>query len=79
RAEREAARGLGGCERHIAYPALRSLERGDPFDPAYAALGVLHPETRVDAFYQAVEALVLPRLTRLGLDGALLWKNRYRP
>jgi hypothetical protein len=48
-----------------------------PFDPAYAALGVLRPESRIEAFYSAVERLVVPRLTRLGLDGALAWKNRY--
>jgi hypothetical protein len=44
---------------------------------AYAALGVLNPEVRVDAFYLAVERLVLPRLTRVGLDGAMAWKTRY--
>jgi hypothetical protein len=54
------------------------LEKGRPFDPAYAALGVLHPEARIEAFYAAVETLVLPRLTYLGIDGALAWKNRYR-
>jgi hypothetical protein len=59
-------------------PALRWLEEGRPFDPAYAALGVLHPEARVEAFYTAVERLVVPRLTRLGLDGARAWSERYR-
>ncbi|MDP9150937.1 MAG: ferritin-like domain-containing protein [Myxococcota bacterium] len=76
--EREAARGLAGCEQQIALPAMRWLERRQPFDPAYAALGVLHPEARVDAFYLAVERLVVPRLTRIGLDGPLAWNNRYR-
>jgi hypothetical protein len=75
----EAARGLGACEQQTARPALLWLQRGQPFDPAYAALGVLHPEARVEAFYAAVERLVLPRLTRIGLDGPLAWKNRYRP
>jgi hypothetical protein len=39
---------------------------------------VLHPEARVEAFYTAIERLVLPRLTRLGIDGQLAWKERYR-
>ena len=76
-ARREAARGLATCERQIA-PALQWLQRGEPFDPAYAALGVLHPEVRVETFYFAVERLVLPRLTRLGIDGPTAWENRYR-
>ena len=53
-------------------------EAGEPFDPAFAALGVLAPEARVDAFYRAVEHLVVPRLTALGLDGARAWSERYR-
>ena len=71
--QREAAAGLAGCERQTAVPALRCLDEGRPFDPAYAALGVLHPELRVEVFYDAVERLVVPRLTRLGLDGARAW------
>jgi hypothetical protein len=77
-AQREAAFGLGSCERATALPALKWLEAKRPFDPAYAALGVLHPEARVEAFYFAVERLVVPRLTRLGLDGARAWQSRYR-
>jgi hypothetical protein len=77
-AQREATLGLAGCEQQIALPAIRWLEKRQPFDPAYAALGVLDPEARVEAFYLAVERLVVPRLTRVGLDGALAWKNRYR-
>jgi len=57
---------------------LERLERREPFDPAYAALGVLAPEARVDAFYAAVEHLVVPRLERLGLDGNRAWRDRYR-
>jgi hypothetical protein len=77
-AQHEAARGLAACEQQTARPAMRWLQKKQPFDPAYAALGVLHPEDRVEAFYSAVEGLVLPRLTRIGLDGPLAWKNRYR-
>ena len=62
----------------MALPALRRLEAGEPFDPAFAALGVLAPDARVDAFYAAVEHLVVPRLTALGLDGARAWSERYR-
>jgi hypothetical protein len=47
-------------------------------DPAHGALGVLHPEARVEAFHQAVERHVLPRLTRPGLDGRRAWEERYR-
>ena len=74
----EATRGLGAAEQRIALPALQRLEAGAPFDPAHAALGVLPPETRVDAFYAAVERLVIPRLTALGLDGDRAWRDRYR-
>jgi hypothetical protein len=77
--QEEARRGLGAMEQQIAAPALRRLEAGIPFEPAYADLGVLAPEARVDAFYAAVERLVIPRLTRLGLDGARAWRDRYHP
>jgi hypothetical protein len=76
--EREATHGLGAMEQQIALPALRWLQAGKPFDPVHAALGVLAPEARVHAFYGAVEELVLPRLDALGLDGAALWRGRYR-
>ena len=76
--QREAAAGLGGLERTVALPALRRLDAGEPFVPALAELGVLAPEARVDAFYQAVERLVLPRLASLGLDGEAAWRDRYR-
>jgi hypothetical protein len=76
--QREATRGLAMCEQQTARPAMLWLKQKRPFDPAYAALGVLHPESRVEAFYFAVERFVVPRLTRLGLDGDLAWKNRYR-
>ena len=74
----EATGGLGAAEQRIALPALQWLEAGTPFDPAHAALGVLPPETRVDAFYAAVERLVIPRLSALGLDGDRAWRDRYR-
>lgn len=76
--QREAARGLAGCEQATAAPAMRWLKEGRRFDPAYGALGVLDPEVRVETFYAAVERLVVPRLTRLGLDGARAWSERYR-
>jgi hypothetical protein len=75
--QREATNGLAAFERQVAVPALRRLEAGEPFDPAFAALGVLAPEARVDAFYRAVEHLVVPRLTALGLDGGRAWSERY--
>ena len=74
----EAARGLAGCEQATAAPAMRWLKEGRPFDPAYGALGVLDPEVRIETFYAAVERLVVPRLTRLGLDGPRAWSDRYR-
>jgi hypothetical protein len=79
RVQREAARGLAACEQQTARPALLWLRERRHFDPAYAALGVLHPEARVEAFYEAVERLVLPRLSRVGIDGPLAWETRYRP
>jgi P-aminobenzoate N-oxygenase AurF len=77
--QEEVRRALGAMERQIAAPALRRLEAGIAFEPAYAELGVLAPERRVDAFYAAIERLVIPRLTRLGLDGARAWRDRYHP
>jgi hypothetical protein len=76
--QREASAGLVAFERENAIPALQRLQRREAFDPAYAALGVLSPEARVDAFYSAVERLVLPRLDELGLDGTRAWSERYR-
>ena len=75
--QRQAARGLAAAEQQTARPAMLWLQRRQPFDPAYAALGVLNPEVRVEACYFAVERFVVPRLTRLGLDGPLAWKDRY--
>jgi hypothetical protein len=75
--QEEARRALGAMEQKIAAPALRRLEAGVPFEPSYAALGVLAPEARVEAFYGAAERLVLPRLSRLGLDGERAWRDRY--
>lgn len=69
---------LGALERDRIVPVMRRLERGEPFDPAWAALGVLAPERRVEAFYGAVERRVVPRLDRLGLEGARAWSDRYR-
>ncbi len=76
--QREATSALASSEQQIAVPAMRFLERGAHFDPAWAALGVIEPGRRVDAFYDAVEQLVLPRLDRLGLDGARAFTDRYR-
>ncbi|HUJ62803.1 MAG TPA: ferritin-like domain-containing protein [Kofleriaceae bacterium] len=76
--QREAAHALRGSEQQIALPALRFLEAGKPFDPAWAALGVIAPERRVEAFYAGVEQVVVPHLHRLGLDGGRAWAARYR-
>jgi hypothetical protein len=74
----ELARSLGAFEQQIALPVLKRLEAGEPFDPAHAALGVLAPEARVEAFYDAIEKLVIPHLARLGVGGQRAWDNRYR-
>jgi len=76
--QRDASSTLASVEQRTALPVLKKLEAGEPFDPAWAELGVLPYETRVDAFYFAVERFVVPRLTRLGLDGARAWETRYR-
>lgn len=75
--QREATAALAASEQQIAVPALRFLERGEVFDPAWAALGVIDPERRVEAFYAAVEQLVVPRLNELGIDGSGAWAQRY--
>jgi hypothetical protein len=71
-------RAFASMEQTTAVPALRRLERDEPFEPALAALGVLHPEVRVRAFYEAIERRVLPRLDELGLAGTSAWADRYR-
>ncbi|MES1157789.1 MAG: hypothetical protein ABUL67_01695, partial [Haliangium ochraceum] len=75
--QEEARTALGAMEQQIAAPALRRLEANLGFEPQYAELGVLAPESRVESFYAAVERLIIPRLTRLGLDGARAWRDRY--
>jgi len=74
---REAARALAASEQQIARPALCFLERGERFEPAWAEYGVIEPARRVEAFYAAVEQLVVPRLDRLGVDGTRAWADRY--
>lgn len=76
--QHHAARGLAACEQQTAKPAMLWLKERRPFDPEYAALGVLHPEQRVEAFYFAVERFVVPRLGRIGLDGSTAWELRYK-
>jgi hypothetical protein len=39
---------------------------------------VLPFATRIEAFYFAIERLVVPRLQRLGLDAPRAWRERYR-
>jgi hypothetical protein len=72
-----AAHALGMIEKAQIVPALGRLASGEPFDTAWAELGVLPPEARVDAFYGAVEKRVLPALSARGLDGAGAWARRY--
>jgi hypothetical protein len=40
-------------------------------------LGVIDPEVRVETFYRAVESGVLPRLSRIGVDGTDAWQARH--
>ncbi len=76
--ERDVSRSFGAFERGAALPTLRRLEAGEALDPAAVELGVIPPEVRVDAFYEAVEKIALPRLARLGFDAAGAWDDRYR-
>lgn len=75
--QHEAARALASCERGTAVPAMQWLRGGRRFEPEYAPLGVLDPAVRVETFYTAVERFVVPRLSRLGLDGVRAWASRY--
>ena len=72
-----ARRALGPLEQRIALPALQRLERADAFEPAWAALGVLAPEARVEAFYRAIEGVSCRKLEELALDGQLARHARY--
>ncbi len=74
---RHVSWGLGAIEQTHMLPVLRRLERGEAFEPAWAALGVVEPERRVNAFYGALEKRVVPGLDRLGLDGERAWRDRY--
>ena len=75
--QRAATRAFALLENRRILPVLQRLERGDPFDPAWGALGVLPPEERVEAFYGAIEKRVRPRLSAIGLDGDAAWRDRY--
>jgi hypothetical protein len=75
---RELSRSFGAFEQGAALPSLRALEAGERVDPAAVELGVIPPEVRVEAFYDGIEKIALPRLTRLGFDGQRLWDERYR-
>jgi hypothetical protein len=75
---REASAALGRIETTYILPVLRRLEQGVPFEPAWAVLGIIPPELRVETYYRAIEGRVIPRLDRLGLDGGTAWANRYR-
>jgi hypothetical protein len=75
-AELKAA--FASMEQTTAVPSLRMLEAATPFDPPLEGLGVLAPQVRVEAFYDAVEKRVLPRLDALGLRGTEAWAARYR-
>lgn len=76
--QEQTRRAFGAIEEEQMVPVLKRLERGDPFDPAWAELGVLPPEARVEAFYAAVENRVRAELTKLGLDFQRAWDSRYR-
>jgi len=39
--------------------------------------GAKRGEARVEAFYTAVERLVIPRLAKLGFDGQRTWERRW--
>ena len=78
RLERDVSRSFGALEQGAALPALRRLEAGEALDPALVELGVIPPEVRVETFYEAIETVVLPRLSRLGFDGRRAWDARYR-
>jgi hypothetical protein len=76
--QREAASAFAAFEQQNVVPSLRWLSQRRPFDERWSELGVLSPETRVEAFYGAVERHVIPRLNRIGIDGARAYAERYR-
>jgi hypothetical protein len=76
--EQLATQALGSIEQTQMVPVLRRLERGEHFQPAWAELGVLPPAQRADTFYAAIERRVIPRLERVGIDGARAWRERYQ-
>jgi hypothetical protein len=69
---------LAAIEQVTAAPSLKQLDRRAPFDERLEALGVLAPQTCVQAFYEALEQRVLPRFDALGLGGTDAWARRYR-
>lgn len=73
-----AARGFALIEQTQMVPVLTRLKNGEPFEDAWAELGVLRPEARVEAFYAAIERRVVPALNARRLDGERAWAGRYR-
>ncbi|HEY1556482.1 MAG TPA: ferritin-like domain-containing protein [Kofleriaceae bacterium] len=73
----QAAHAFAASEAQIAAPVLRRLAAGERFDPAWGELGVLPFETRVDAYYFAVERFAIPRLEKLGIAAERAWRERY--
>jgi hypothetical protein len=74
----EVRQQLASLEQAQAAPSLARLQAGETIDPALTRLGVLSPETRVNAFYRTLETRVLSSLDKLGLEGSRGWKERYR-
>jgi hypothetical protein len=76
--EEQARLALGAIETTQMVPVFQRLERGEPFNPQWSALGVLPPEARVEVFYDALERRVAKHLGRLGIDFARAWARRHR-
>ena len=66
-------------EQSAAVPSLLRLESGTSFPSALTELGILSPESRVNAFYDSLEKRILPKLDSLALWGTAAWEHRYKP
>jgi len=68
---------FGMLERQMALPILRRLAQNETVSADRVALGIVPLEERVDVFYRTVENTIASKLSEMGLDPRLAWKDRF--
>jgi hypothetical protein len=76
-------RELRGCLRELDLAIGLDASRRGGLPPARAQPpdnpGVVEPAVDARAFYEAVQATILPRLELLGLEATAIWERRWQP